>query len=229
MSATGSDQDATKRYEMACVILGNENKQAFEAVLSNNISKMEKIFKTGEIGQEAIGTLIFVLKNIDMLMLFLRHGGDMRKIGPHLHPDPVSLLIEYTARLGNCEAGSIERKELVKMIKFLIKEGVDINAKDKNGLTAFMICAGGGEFELLKLLIEKGADPKAIQKYGATALHDAASSGSAPVCRYLVEECGLDIEVLSSDKRGSVMRQFESLSNPSIHPQNCTRSDPLCG
>jgi hypothetical protein len=57
MSAA-SYQEAMKKYERARDLLIKENKQAFDSILSNNISKMEKIFKTGGIEQKAIDHII---------------------------------------------------------------------------------------------------------------------------------------------------------------------------
>jgi hypothetical protein len=46
-------QEAMKNYERERNLLIKKNVQAFEAVLNNNISKMEMIFKTDGIKQEA--------------------------------------------------------------------------------------------------------------------------------------------------------------------------------
>ena len=48
-----------------------------EAVVNDNIPQMDKIFKTGGIQQRAIGTLIFEVKSVEMLKLFVRYGGDI--------------------------------------------------------------------------------------------------------------------------------------------------------
>jgi hypothetical protein len=92
------------------------------------------------------------------------------------------------------------RKDFVKIITFLVEEGVEVNAVNNEGATAFMNLAAGGEVDLLRLLVERGADPKAIRDDGSIALHMAAHRGNFDACRYLIEECGLDINTINKRK-----------------------------
>jgi ankyrin repeat protein len=155
---------------------------------------MEKIFKTGGIKPEAIDHLIFYAGSVKMMKLFLRYGGDMHKLGPPLRPTPYTLLLDFTEDLVDYAADSRERRELVKLIEFLIEEGAYVNAVDELGTTSFMNCIMNGEAGLCKLLVERGADPTARRSNGGTALHAAAQKGHVDVFRYLVEDCGLNIE-----------------------------------
>jgi ankyrin repeat protein len=188
-----SNQNALEKYKRARDLLIKENKHAFDAVCSNNVSKMEKIFKTDGIKQEAIDHLIFYVTSVNMMELFLRYGGDVHILGPPLNPTPITLLLENTASLINHAADSIKRRNSVKLIKFLIEEGADFNAVNEFGSTPFMNCAKGGDVKLCKFLVERGADPSVKRKDGGTALHGAAGSCHVDVFRYLVEDCGLDI------------------------------------
>jgi hypothetical protein len=126
--------------------------------------------------------------------------GDINKLGPHLHPTPRSLLLNATASLRNFAAESIERRDLVKLVEFLIEKGAEVNAVDELGDTPFMHCASDGETGLCKFLVERGADPSIKRNDGGTALHAAAGSCHVDVFRYLVEECGLDIDAESKDE-----------------------------
>jgi hypothetical protein len=197
-------QDAMKRFERARDFVLKENRQALDAVLSNKVSKMENILKTGGIEQEAIDHFIFVVKSVEMLKLFLRYGGDMHKIGPPGYPNPFTLLFAYTTMLDlQYAADSIKRRALVKLIEFLIDEGADVNAVAELGDTPFMNCARNGETGLCKLLVERDADPTAKRNDGATVLHAAAEKLNVQAFRYLVEDCGLDInaEYLDTNSR----------------------------
>jgi hypothetical protein len=194
MSAASINQDALKNYERRKELLIKENKQAAEAVVKNNILKMEKLFKTGGLEQEAIDWLIFYVTSLKMIKLFLRYGGDMHKLGPPLHPHPIILMLDNTAMLHNYAADSSERRELVKLIEFLIEEGADVNAVDEDGFTPFINCAWNGETGLCKFLVERGADPSTKRNNGGTALHATACLDRVDVFRYLVEDCGLDID-----------------------------------
>jgi hypothetical protein len=90
------------------------------------------------------------------MKLVLRYGGDMHKPGPPLHPTPFTLLLDSTADLRNCAIDSIERRDLVKLIEFLIEEGVDVNAVDHFGFTPFMNCAIGGARSCVNRLLSEG-------------------------------------------------------------------------
>jgi ankyrin repeat protein len=203
MMSTSSNQEAMKNYERERDLLIKENKQAFDAVFSNKVSKMEKILKTDGIKQEAIDHLIFVATSVEMMKLFLRYGGDIHKHGPPLYPTPITLLLNCTGLLQQYAVHSTKRRDLVKLIEFLIEEGADVNAVDYLGYTPFINCATGGETKLCILIVEQGADPYAQRNDGGTALHTAAAAclDCVDVCRYLLEDCGLDIDAESKDKR----------------------------
>jgi ankyrin repeat protein len=213
MSAA-SNQDAMKRFERARNLVFSENNQAFDAVMEDNISKMEILFKTSGIKQEAIDLLIFWVKGVEMMKLFLRYGGDIYKLGPPLHPTPYTLLLNFTNDLADYAADSNERRELVKLIELLIKEGADVNTVNDYGTSPFWNCARNGEAGLCKFLVERGADPSIRRNDGGTALHAAAQSVHVDVFRYLVEDCGLDINAERQDER---MRQRTPLYDAALN------------
>jgi hypothetical protein len=195
------DQEAEERYEKARDLLMGKNERAKGAVVSNNVSKMEKIFKTGGIKQDAIDHLIFEVRSVGMMKLFILNGGDIHKQGPPLYPNPRNLLLDFTSSLDDHAADSFERRESVKLIEFMIEEGADVNAaSEKGGFTPFITCARNGERELCKYLVDRGADLSAKRNDGITALHLSAQNGYTDVCRYLVKDCGLDINAESQDK-----------------------------
>jgi hypothetical protein len=196
-----SNAEAVERYKVARDNLIKENKQANNAIMNNNISKMEKIFKTGGIEQEAFDELIFFVKSVQMMKLFLRYGGDMHKVCPAYYPHPFTLLLNYTALLRDKAVDSIERREMAKLVEFLIEEGADVNAVDRVGDTPFMNCVKSGDVKLCKFLVEKGADPSAAKlNNGVTALHAAACLDRVDLIRYLVEDCGTDIDAECQDE-----------------------------
>jgi ankyrin repeat protein len=214
MSAAGSHQDAMKKYEKVANLVIKENKQAAQAVNINNVSKLEMIFKTGGIEQKAIDHLIFQVRSVEMMKLFLRYGGDIHKPGPPMDPLPVTLLTSCTALLQEYAVSSRDRRETAKLIKFVIEEGADVHAVDSLGTAPFWNCAWNGETELCKFLVERGADPSAKRNNGGTALHAAAQFGIVAVLRYLVEDCGLDINAERQDER---MRQRTPLNDAALN------------
>ena len=70
----------------------------------------------------------------------------------------------------------------------LVRQGVDVNLRGPDGLTALMTAAGFGLSGLVKQLLAAGADVNALEpQMGATALHKAAQSGSPEVIGLLLD------------------------------------------
>ncbi len=65
--------------------------------------------------------------------------------------------------------------QTVQMVKLLIKQGADVNARGRDGLTAliWMSDAGAAYHKVIRYLIERGADVNAKDKDGYTALRNA--------------------------------------------------------
>lgn len=82
------------------------------------------------------------------------------------------------------------------MFKQLINDGVDVNEKDYNGVTALWYAAQQGHCEMAKLLIEHGADLEVKDNYGNTPLWKAVffskSFPSGEIIKLLVD-AGADV------------------------------------
>ncbi len=85
-------------------------------------------------------------------------------------------------------------------VKAMIASGIDVNAKNKDGLTAVMVAAWAGKPELLKAMIAAGADVNAKDKFGNTALHFAAAIGDAKWVKDLSTGKHPSIKVKSTKK-----------------------------
>jgi hypothetical protein len=184
-----------ERYDKAVELYLKKNTKAVNAVIKDDVPMTEKIFKTIGVEKKAIEHLIFSVKSVEMIKLLIQYGADIHKLGPPLHPHPRSLLFV-------CSIGLKDRKDSksVKLMEFLIEEGVDVNVTDVHELTVFWNCIIYGELGMCILLVERGADPNFTRKSDKrTALHDAALTGRVASCRYLVEDCGLDIEAMTRD------------------------------
>jgi ankyrin repeat protein len=79
-----------------------------------------------------------------------------------------------------------------------IKEGFNVNAKDKDGYTALLIAAEKGDLEMAHLLVEKGADVNAKDKDGYTALMYVAYAGNLEIAKILIKN-GADVHVRDKD------------------------------
>jgi ankyrin repeat protein len=76
----------------------------------------------------------------------------------------------------------------VEIVRQLIKEGVDINAKDKDGDTALIYACDQGHAEIVKLLIEAKADVNTIDKDGNTALIAASNQNQPEIVKLDIPE-----------------------------------------
>lgn len=70
-------------------------------------------------------------------------------------------------------------------VKSLIRNGADINAKDKYGDTALMGASREGNLEVVKFLVQKGANINVKNEDGNTALMEALGEGNLEVVQYL--------------------------------------------
>eukprot|EP00977_Amphora_coffeiformis_P016740 scaffold5278_cov128-Amphora_coffeaeformis.AAC.6 len=73
-------------------------------------------------------------------------------------------------------------------IKALLKdEGVDVNVRDWDDLTALVPAASAGHLDICKYLVGEGIDVNAADKDGITALMEASIMGHVKVVEYLIE------------------------------------------
>jgi len=89
----------------------------------------------------------------------------------------------------------------VEVIKQLIANGADINAKEPdNGSTPLIIAVAYGQNDAASVLIENGAKINAKNNDGSTALHSAAFLGHAAIVKLLLEN---GAKVNAKNKYGS--------------------------
>jgi len=67
----------------------------------------------------------------------------------------------------------------IEIVKSLLEQGVDVNGKDLEGLTALMLSSFNGHTDIVKLLLDNGALIEARDKVGRTAIM-FASTGPFP-------------------------------------------------
>ena len=69
----------------------------------------------------------------------------------------------------------------------LLKQHVDVNAPDAEGMTALHWAAHWGDLDTVKQLIAAGATAKAANRYGVTPLHEAGTIGNVPIIEALLK------------------------------------------
>ncbi len=96
----------------------------------------------------------------------------------------VNLSAETSAQIKLREA--IEQ-ENVKLVRQIIKQGVDVNIKYDNGTTPLHIAASKGNLKIVKLLVKNGADVN-IEYDGANPLYFAAWLNHTKIMKYLIKK-----------------------------------------
>ncbi len=87
----------------------------------------------------------------------------------------------------------------LEMAKYLVANGIDINFKDKDGLTPLHDLIISGRLEIAKYIVEKGSKINAQDNFGFTPLLFAISSEPPNFINFLIEN-GADINVRTNDK-----------------------------
>uniref|UniRef100_A0A3Q3FG35 Uncharacterized protein n=1 Tax=Labrus bergylta TaxID=56723 RepID=A0A3Q3FG35_9LABR len=96
------------------------------------------------------------------------------------------------------------------ILRLLIKKGVKVNGRQKNGTTALMHAAEKNFLTTVAILLEAGSYVNAQNVGGETALMKACKRGNADVVRLLLEY-GADCNILSKHKNTAMY--FAKLSN----------------
>lgn len=104
----------------------------------------------------------------------------------------------------------IEKDENLGVTQALMKEGVDLEARDPAGRTLLSLAAIGKRCDLLKIFVEHKANLEAKDKGGLTALIWAARAGAVDEVRFLVE-AGADVE--AADEDGMTAMKLAALCN----------------
>lgn len=81
---------------------------------------------------------------------------------------------------------AVSRPIPAEFIETLLTRDIDVNRRDKSGVTALMMAAGTGDRTAVELLLKKGANATLADRQGVTALKRAARFQHAGVARLLM-------------------------------------------
>jgi hypothetical protein len=90
----------------------------------------------------------------------------------------------------------------VEIVRLLLQNGADVNAKSKGGYIPLHYAVIDGRtdiFDILHLLVENGADLEAQSSNGGRALHSAAYHGHLPFIQELISTYHVDINARTND------------------------------
>ena len=75
-----------------------------------------------------------------------------------------------------------------EIVKYLVKHGADVNARDNTNKTALMYASKWGQLEMVKCLVEHGADINTKDIDDKTALKYAFENHFSEIVRYLAKK-----------------------------------------
>jgi len=125
-------------------------------------------------------------------------NGKISKLKSHLEKGIVSL----DDRLPNGWTAlhlAVEENK-IKMAKFLIDHGAQIEAKTDTGFTPLMTAVQSGNLEAIRMLVSYKADVNAQNSYHATPLMLAIADGKLSIIQYLLKN-GADTEITDYRKQ----------------------------
>ncbi len=76
-------------------------------------------------------------------------------------------------------------KMRVSMVESLLKNGIDINIRNSDGMTPLMAAASTGNMQIIRIILAKGADTHAINTLGENAGEMAARMGHTEAAKLL--------------------------------------------
>jgi ankyrin repeat protein len=127
--------------------------------------------------------------HLGVVQLLQQHGADLTAL-----VDSETLL--------HCVARS-ESTACLPVLEYLLSAGLEVNAVQKEGITALGLAAYLGNLELVQVLLERGADPNIVDKIeGYTILHrlteqSSPSSNSLPELECLLNSGRVDVNAIS--------------------------------
>lgn len=146
----------------------------FYAVKNNNIEMMETLLNEHVYEPNFINYLVLYSAfkgHVYAMDLLRRHGGTINDVIFNIDRFPETYtLVNKTPLILACQFGHID------VIKYLIENGVDVNYKNPNGMTALMIACSHRQIDAVKTLLESQlCDVNITDDYGETAIFYAKS------------------------------------------------------
>jgi ankyrin repeat protein len=95
------------------------------------------------------------------------------------------------------------------VIKFLLDEGADVNARDDRGISPLQFASAVGNLPIVEMLLDRGAHVNVCDNFGFSPLHSAVFFGRLHVIDKLV---AVGANVLAATKSGATPLSLAELS-----------------
>ena len=171
--------------------------------------------------------------SINLLQCLLEHGADVERIGfktlpystalfqaAHFrHIEAMVCLIEHVANVNAVnlfgrnalmiyQNSNVDGKQdihnLRRFVEKAISKGLDLNAKDENGRTVWMIACERPDVSLIETYYDLGADLNVVDNNGTTCLMRACLTANLDVVKWLTEKNG-DLDAQEKDGKTALM------------------------
>ncbi|XP_001943265.1 ankyrin repeat, SAM and basic leucine zipper domain-containing protein 1 isoform X2 [Acyrthosiphon pisum] len=177
------------------------------ACATNNVSEITRVLKSGTVNINSY------LHNSWTALMHAASNGSLDAV-TYLLQKGADPLIEYDCHnvimcVCNCTRTSNELDLLNCLKLFANVNGIDINSKDRTGLTALMYACSNGWLELVEFLVDHGADIELKDhQSGETALFSAVRKNHVHIVKFLLSK-GADKDA-TDNKCQTVHRIAES-------------------
>ena len=141
-------------------------------------------------------------KNITALMIACRNGNRdaihaLLNAGadPNIADDDGDVWVHYAARNYQC----------TEILQATIRHGVDVNATNKENITALMIACEEGNIDVINILLNAGADPNITNADGDTCLCYAARNDCCTEVLQAIISHGIDVNTTNKKNVTALM------------------------
>lgn len=146
--------------------------------------------------------------NFDRLIKAIQQC-DIKKI-IHYHRDKHINFASYSPITGNNALHAAILTGDIEIINYIIQNIKNIDIEDKNfeGDTVFMLATMKNNLELIKILIEKYPEinPNTQENWGTTPFIVSACQGNLEIARYLLLELHINYKIVNYDGQSAVHR-----------------------
>jgi len=176
----------------------DENKDNLE-IAKLFVSSHADLNKSGEAGPPLIAAI--ASNNFELADLLIEKGADVKGVGKDGSTALITLIMQFHRA---------DRTPAVERAKSLVKAGVNINAANKNGITALMAACANRSVPLIGALLDIGADPNIASNDQSPVL----LSLSNPEGFKLLVSHGADLNIKVNGQ--SLLHRAVSYSDPTV-------------
>ena len=99
----------------------------------------------------------------------------------------IATVVLHAAAVNDVRLVNAAKQHDIAAMRALLKQRIDVNTPDVDGMTALHWAAHWNELEIAKLLLASGANAKATNRYGVTPLHEATLVANVPMMEALLK------------------------------------------